>query len=73
MKQVLEVSKVSCHTKFRFAEREAQSILGECGPLIKSERKISFHKTRADKIKIKRTGEGVGESRRLSASLQRGL
>ena len=26
--------KVSCHTKFRFAEREAQCILGECGPLI---------------------------------------
>ena len=25
--------KVSCHTKFRFAEREAQCILGECGPL----------------------------------------
>jgi len=25
--------KVSCHTKFRFAKREAQSILGECGPL----------------------------------------
>ena len=26
-------SRVSCHTKFRFAEREAQCILGECGPL----------------------------------------
>ena len=25
--------KVSCHTKFRFAEREAQCILVECGPL----------------------------------------
>ena len=25
--------KVSCHTKFRFAEREAQCILGEYGPL----------------------------------------
>ena len=25
--------KVSCHTKFRFAEREAQRILVECGPL----------------------------------------
>ena len=25
--------KISCHTKFRFAEREAQCILGECGPL----------------------------------------
>jgi len=25
--------KVSCHTKFRFAEREAQCILDECGPL----------------------------------------
>ena len=25
--------KVSCHTKLRFAEREAQCILGECGPL----------------------------------------
>ena len=25
--------KVSCHTKFRVAEREAQCILGECGPL----------------------------------------
>ena len=25
--------KVSCHTKFRFAEREAQCILSECGPL----------------------------------------
>ena len=25
--------KVSCHTKFRFAECEAQCILGECGPL----------------------------------------
>ena len=25
--------KVSCHRKFRFAEREAQCILGECGPL----------------------------------------
>ena len=25
--------KVSCHTKFRFAERKAQCILGECGPL----------------------------------------
>ena len=25
--------KVSCHTKFRFAEREAQCVLGECGPL----------------------------------------
>ena len=23
--------KVSCHTKFKFAEREAQCILGECG------------------------------------------
>ena len=27
--------KVSCHTKFRFAEREAQCILGEYGPLMK--------------------------------------
>ena len=27
------ILKVSCHTKFRFAEREAQCILGECGPL----------------------------------------
>ena len=25
--------KVSCHTKFRFAKREVQYILGECGPL----------------------------------------
>ena len=25
--------QISCHTKFRFAEREAQCILGECGPL----------------------------------------
>ena len=25
--------KVSCQTKFRFAEREAQCILGHCGPL----------------------------------------
>ena len=25
--------KVSCRTKFRFAELEAQCILGECGPL----------------------------------------
>ena len=25
--------QVSCHTKFRFAKREAQCILGECGPL----------------------------------------
>ena len=25
--------KVSCHTKFRFAELEAQCILGERGPL----------------------------------------
>ena len=25
------ILKVSCHTKFRFAEREAQCILGECG------------------------------------------
>ena len=25
--------KVSCHTKFRFSEREAQCILRECGPL----------------------------------------
>ena len=25
--------KVSCHTKFTFAEREGQCILGECGPL----------------------------------------
>ena len=25
--------KISCHAKFRFAEREAQCILGECGPL----------------------------------------
>ena len=31
---MLEVLKVSCHTKFRFAEREAQCILGERGPLI---------------------------------------
>ena len=28
----LEVLKVSCHTKFIFAEREAQCSLGECGP-----------------------------------------
>ena len=28
--------KVSCHPKFRFAEREAKCILGECGPLKKS-------------------------------------
>ena len=27
--------KVSCHTKFRFAEREAKCILAECGPLKK--------------------------------------
>ena len=26
--------KVSCHTKFRSAEREAQCILGECAPLM---------------------------------------
>ena len=26
--------KASFHTKFRFAEREAQCIFGECGPLI---------------------------------------
>ena len=26
--------EVLCHTKFRFAEREAQCILGECGPLM---------------------------------------
>ena len=26
--------KVSCDTKFRFAERKAQCILGECGPLM---------------------------------------
>ena len=26
---ILEVLKVSCHTKFRFAERKAQCILGE--------------------------------------------
>ena len=25
--------KVSCHTKFKFAEREAQCILGACGPV----------------------------------------
>ena len=25
--------KVSCHTKFRFAKRKAQCIVGECGPL----------------------------------------
>ena len=30
---ILEGLKVSCHTKFRFAEHEAQCILGECGPL----------------------------------------
>ena len=27
--------KVSCHMKFRFAEREAQCILGECGPFMR--------------------------------------
>ena len=27
------IKKVSCHTKFRFAVREAQCILGGCGPL----------------------------------------
>ena len=25
--------KFSCHKRFRFAEREVQCILGECGPL----------------------------------------
>ena len=28
-----KVLRVSCHTKFRFAESGTQCILGECGPL----------------------------------------
>ena len=32
-RSLIEGLKVSCHTKFRFAEGEAQYILGECGPL----------------------------------------
>ena len=39
---MLEVLKVSCHTKFRFAEREAQCILDECGPLKNSYDKIKL-------------------------------
>ena len=32
-KDLCNFLKFSCHTKFRFAEREAQCILGECGLL----------------------------------------
>ena len=48
--------KVSCHTKFRFAEREAQCILGECGPLSREELSPSgWIRNGTDK------GEGEGE------------
>ena len=40
-----ELLKVSCHTKFRFAEREAQCILGECGPLRKNKRSLAPSRT----------------------------
>ena len=36
---ITDIFFFKCHTKFRFAEREAQCILDECGPLIIQSRK----------------------------------
>ena len=56
--------KVSCHTKFRFAEREAQCILGECGPLsiIKSRCSLNL-KAYTCKVSV---GKGLYKSKLIS-------
>ena len=60
--------KVSCHTKFRFAEREAQCILGECGPLMRIIR-VFDRPDHSSRLNVRRKGSYSSKIRLITLFL----